>query len=136
VAGRLDEQMAGKAIHAPTVPIDQLPIRSGVEVARELGGRSLLRYVTPNLVHEPDGSRVGQPTFVTPTPYAPQDPSHFLELPMPHVARPYVIFLDPSQIDRIAGPQYVGPGLGLQYVLPDGYDAEAVMAPGWAHEVR
>ena len=136
LATMLDEQMLEKRVQVPTVPLEHLPRRSGAEVAKELGGRWLLRYVPSAQVHEPRSGRYGVATFVTPTPYATSELAHWLDLPQPELPRNYVVRLDPSQVPVIVGPQYVGAGMGIQYVLPEGYGPEAVVHPGWAHEVR
>jgi hypothetical protein len=102
----------------------------------ELGGRLLLRYVDVYAVHEPAQGRLGQPTWVTPTPFSPEEVDHYLDLPAPEKPRTHVVRLDPLQIAVIQGPQWVGLGMGIQYLLPEGYAVSAVLGPAWAHEVR
>ncbi len=124
------------AIVEPFEDVGKLPQRSGSDVARDLAGRMLLRYVDAGAIHEARGGRVGVPTWVTPTPYAVDEVSHYLDLPVPERLRSYVVRLDPAEIDVIAGPQWVGLGLGIQYYLPYGYEPRAVLPPQWAHAVR
>jgi hypothetical protein len=62
-----------------------MPARSGSEVATELGGRYLLRYLTRAL--------------------------------------------DPNQIPEVRGPRRVRLGGGLEYVLPKGFPASALVLP-------
>lgn len=137
LATALDLQMLEKRMYPPDTPIEGIPSRQGSDVAdEELSGRWLLRYVLPGQQMEPQGDRIGERTFVTPTPYAPSDLSDWLDLPFAEDSRDYVIRLDPSQIEFIAGPMFVGAAMGVQYVLPQGYGPEAVMGPGWAQRVR
>lgn len=125
--------MLAKRIFAWNIPVDSLPVRTGVEVATELQGRPLLRYVTYEGVHEQ--SHTG-PTFVCPTAYAPADQVNWLALPRPELVRDYVLLLDPELIPSIKGPRWVSGGGGIEYVLPDGYGPEAVIVPGWAVPIR
>lgn len=122
-----------KGIAPVGTPVSSLPVRTGQEVAAELGGRPLLRYVPFDLVHE---SYRHTQTFVCPTPYSPDDMASFLALPNPALRREFVIVLDPVKIQRIVGPRWCDLGQGIEYVLTDGYDPDAIMAPGWAVSVR
>jgi hypothetical protein len=133
---QLDEYMLDKRIEHHAVPVIDLPSKTGDEVFKELGGRQLLRYVDQYSVHEPVGGRVGIPTWVTPTPLSPDEVDHYLDLPAPEKARTHVVRIDPRLVHTIQGPQWVGIGMGIQYLLPEGYGPEAVLHPGWAHEVR
>jgi hypothetical protein len=136
LATQQDEYMLGKKIMHHAIAADNLPVKTGVDVFNELGGRQLLRYVDVYSVHEPRGGRVGQPTWVTPTPLSADEVDHYLDLPAPEKSRTHVVRLDPRLIPAIAGPQWVGLGMGIQYLLPYGYSTDAVLFPGWAHEVR
>jgi hypothetical protein len=136
LATQLDEYMLGKKIMHHAIPAKDLPVKSGDEVFNELGGRQLLRYVDVYAVHEPMGGRAGRATWVTPTPLSTDDVDHYLDLPAPEKFRTHVVRLDPRLIPTIAGPQWVGLGMGIQYLLPDGYSTNAVLYPGWAHKVR
>lgn len=135
LATQMDQHMLGSKIADSLVPESKLAVKTGEEVFTELGGRMLLRYVEAHAVHEPSQGRPVK-TFVTPTPYGAEDVSHHLDLPRPDRLRGYVIRLDPRRIRSIAGPQWIGLGMGVQYVLMYGYPADAVLPPGWAHEIR
>ena len=91
----------------------------------------LVRYVID--AHESPRSTV---TYVCPTPLSTEELDAFLALPRPDVRREYAIFLDPAQIAEIQGPRWCAMGQGIEYVLPAGYEARAVMAPGWGVRIR
>ena len=131
LAKKLDAKMLEGKIADEWVPIDQLPIRPGREVAEELGGRLLLRYLI-------DAHDIGVPipTFVSPTPYSVEEVGYSLALPRPDLARRYVLFLDPRRIDYLQGPRWCNLGSGIEYVLPNGFERGAVLDPGWGVEVR
>jgi hypothetical protein len=81
------------------------------------------------------------PTYVTPTPYAPEETISWLFLPSARVPRTHVLLLDPAKIPLIQGPMWVAAGAGIQYVLPQGFPAQAIIVPGargarWELEVR
>lgn len=137
LATELDRIMLGRRgpIHHP-LDTKSLPNRSGDEVAEELNGRLLLRYVTDDAVREALDGRIGVPTYVTPTPYAVQDVAAYLALPMPDLARGHVILIDPSGVEQIAGPCQVAAGQGIEYLLPHGYPETAIVGPEWAVKVR
>ncbi|QZY30612.1 hypothetical protein [Nocardioides coralli] len=122
-----------KILSAAHVPLDELPSRSGAEVATELAGRALLRYVAATGVHE--NSHPG-PTFVTPTAYTSSELNSYLALPRPDLLRDHAIWIDPSRVDTILGPRWVHLGSGIEYVLPNGYTSDAVIEPGWAVQIR
>jgi hypothetical protein len=117
-----------------------LPQRPGAEVARELGGRKLLRYLTDaQLGRFRDGTT--RQTFVTPTPYTPEEASHWLVLPDPWIPRRHILILDPARIPWIQGAVWVAATNGLQYILPQGFPADAIIVPGapgarWEVEVQ
>jgi hypothetical protein len=67
--------------------------------------------------------------FVTPTPYSPAETVVWLALPNP-APRDYALFLDPGRIPAICGPRRVRLGGGLEYILPRGYPAAAMLV-GW-----
>jgi len=108
--------------------------KTGRAVAKELGGRYLLRYLLPHQVGSyPAGSDDRQ--CVTPTPYAPRETVSWLALPAPRKTRPYVMLLDPSEITRrVWGPRWIRLGKGIEYILPDGFPRDAVVL-GWELEV-
>ncbi len=133
-ATKQDSIMLYKALVAhPSVSIGAMPNRAGADVAAELAGRALLRYVDIARFHEKGSS--GK-VFVTPTPYSPEDLLSALALPAPHLLRSYALWLDPALIDVIKGPRWVLGGTGIEYLLPNGYPERAIMPPGWGVEVR
>jgi hypothetical protein len=105
------------------------PVRPGAEIARELGGRKLLRYLrSDQLGAFRDGST--DITYVTPTPYTPEETARWLVLPSAHVPRTHVLILDPDRIPYVQGPLWVAAGRGIQYILPAGFPPEAILVPG------
>ena len=67
--------------------------------------------------------------FVTPTPYSPSETVIWLALPNPRV-RDFALLLDPAKIPAICGPCRIRLGGGLEYCLPQGYPASAMLV-GW-----
>ena len=99
--------------------------KTGRQVAGELGGRYLLRYLLRHQV----GSYINGSTdrhYTTPTPYSPADTVSWLTLPSPTRKRDFVMLLDPTKIDTILGPPLdqarqrnrVYPSRGLQQGRP------------------
>ena len=131
LATSLDELMLNGKIAAKGTPDVALPIRTGDEVADELGGRMLLRYVC-----EPDETSKSTLTFVCPTPYSPEEALGYLALPSLRTPRKWVVVLNPRRIPNIQGPRWCAMGQGIEYLLPDGYTTAAIANPGWAIEVR
>jgi hypothetical protein len=110
-----------------------LPLKSGTEVALELSGRFLLRYLRRAEVNQyAFGS--GNRHFVTPTAYAAEECAAWLRLPDPAVRRSHVLLLDASKIAEIRGPRWVEGGGGIEYILPSGFPQGALVT-GWAMEV-
>lgn len=120
-------------IASRVAPDDSLPIRLGRDIAIELGGRYLLRYMFPHQVGQYAlGSQDRH--FVTPTAYSPEDAVSWLYLPKPTGKRPFVMLLDPAKVPYAQGPRWVRLGNGIEYILPRGFPGEAVGA-GWELEV-
>jgi hypothetical protein len=132
-ATQLDARMLRKSVASNDVPLDLLPLRTGEEVAQELAGRALLRYVDDRNVHETGHAG---PTFVTPTPYSVEDLHGYLALPGPRAMRTHVLWLDPTRLTAIRGPRWCDLGSGIEYILTKGYSSEAILSPGWAVEIR
>jgi len=138
LATLLDQEMletvSGITIAPHSASISDLPPKSGVEVARELRGRLLLRYVLPNqLGLFTHGSQADH--WVTPTPLTKEDVVSWLSLPNPGIARTHVMLLDPSRINMIQGPKWIRYGSGIEYYLPEGFPEEAILQP-WEIELR
>jgi hypothetical protein len=105
-----------------------MPPASGAAVAAHLGSRYLLRYLMRNQYRN---FAAGSSTlnFVTPTPYSPTETLAWLALPSP-VRRDFVLFLNPAMIKDIRGPRRVLLGGGIEFLLPAGFPASALVA-GW-----
>ena len=64
--------------------------------------------------------------FVTPTPYSPEETVSWLALPSPSQPRPYVLLLDPAQLQDVYGPRWVHMGGGIEYILNTGFPPNAI----------
>lgn len=130
----------GVQVEDAWMPIAALPSKTGVEVASELGGRFLLRYL---LQYQVGNFSSGSASlhYVTPTPYSPEETISYLALPSPTTPRTHVMVLDPSKIPTLLGPQRIRGAPGIQYILPLGFPVDAIVVPGvlgasWEIEVR
>ena len=137
LATKLDIEMLlkqGVNIASVGIPDEELPKKTGLEVARELCGRPLLRYLRRQDVGRylyGDSNR----HCTTPTPYASEDLIGFLNLPDPASRRTHFLLLDAAKVDEIRGPRYIAWGGGIEYVLPEGFPQEALVNP-WGIEIR
>ena len=139
LATLLDQEMLEMVRRVPiaprTTPDNALPMKTGIVVAAELGDRYLLRYLLPDQVSKvTEWNRNGSsdPHWVTPTAYAPGETVSWSALPAPAQPRQYVMLLDPKKVARdILGPRWIRMGKGIEYLLPNGFDAAAVVFP-WA----
>jgi len=128
-------QRNGCQIAPPGTPNSQLPVNPGPQVAQELGNRYLLRYLLDSqLTAFLNGTSA--PQYVTPTPYGPRDAVRWLALPAPNLPRRYALLLDPSLIPDIGGPRWVQFGGGIEYFLPNGFPASAIVDVGPAPGTR
>jgi len=105
----------------------KLEVRSGSEVARELGGRVLLRYLLEEQVDFFTNGSISRKHWLTPTPYAPSETIAWLALWVPNRPRRHVMLLDPARIDAIKGPRWIRFGRGIEYFLPTGFPEQALM---------
>ena len=121
-------------IAASSILNSALPQRPGLDVAKELGDRYLLRYLLPHQVGAYTSGST-DPHWVTPTAYSPEDTVSWLALPAPRSPRPYVLLLKPDAIPSIWGPRWVRFGGGIEYYLPQGFPAAALAFP-WEVAVR
>jgi hypothetical protein len=134
LATQLDTRFVGEPrIANGTTSLASLPPRRGTDVSIELGGRPFIRYVT--VANSGENSRASE-TFVSPTSYSPEDASSWLALPSPLKLRKFAVLIDPAKVDWVKGPRWCSLGSGIEYILPDGYTAAAVLDPGWAVKVR
>jgi hypothetical protein len=105
--------------------------RRGATVAREMRGRFLARYITAAQAVSMTGpTPMNSEVYATPTAYSPEEAPVWLITPGSVGTRPYVVLLDPAVLVWIIGAMLVGPAAGIQYVLPQGYPAEAIVVPG------
>src|SRR5947209_7427329 len=119
----------GVAISSAGIPIERLPLKTGVEVFAELGGRFLIRYLVPAQVGRFSQGDPGR-HYTTPTAYTPTEALALLAPPGSTEPRAHALLLDPRRIPRIRGPQWVASPGGIQYVLIDGFPQDAIVVPG------
>jgi hypothetical protein len=126
----------GVAIADENVEDDALP---SCNPADHLGGRLLLKYV-----REMDAEKYsvlsGVSTYsgvhyVTPTPMACKDLRSGLALP-PMEPPGWVLLLLPEKLEHVRGPRRISGGLGLEYVLEDGFTSAAFAKPKWVLEYK
>lgn len=141
LATTLDEEML--RLRVPSVDIGPreedmngliLRQKAGTAVFDELGGRYLVRYLLEDQVGTFRAGSADQ-HWVTPTPVALQDLPFFFTLPGGNRERPYAMLLDPRAIAQIWGPRWVWLGAGIEYLLPSGFPAAAIVR-GWEVQVR
>ena len=137
LATKLDVEMLvkqGVKVASSAVPDDDLPLKTGKEVAHELGGRPLVRY----LRWEDAGRYLygdSNRHCATPTAYSSDDVVGFLNLPDPITRRTHFLLLNPAKVIELLGPRYILWGSGIEYVLPEGFPKEALLNP-WGIEIR
>lgn len=131
IATRLDEEMLAlrpALVYPSHTPLASMPARTGADVATELGGRHLLRYLTRKQYRQfTTGTAYLQ--FVTPTPYSPTEVISWLALPTT-TRREFALFLDPRHLSDVHGPRRVLLGGGLEYILASGFSTAAIVV-GW-----
>ena len=136
------EMLSGKGVllHPEGTPDVSMPIRKGIEVAAELGGRLLLSYIRERdvIARTKSGQILLGDTnwrvFATPTPYSSRQVVSALALPLPDLSRTHVILIDPAHVREVQGPRRVSFGYGIEYLLPMGYTTEALKL-GWEKEI-
>jgi len=134
----LDEDMLQEAHGvriAPSHELDEdLPKKTGGQVADELGGRYLLRYVLPSQV---GAFNNGSSSFhyVTCTPYSPEETIGQLALPNGTEPRSHVFVLQPMKLKKVLGPRWVRGCHGIEYLLPEGFGKDALVRT-WAVPVE
>ena len=129
----LQNRRAGETVDIwpENAPLGVMPVRSGADVAEELAGRPLLRYVTDQ--HEPPTSRM---VWATTTALCPRCAGPILHLPVQMTERHWVFLIEPAQVDEIQGPRRCIMGQGIEYILPSGYEGRALVPPGYGVRVR
>ena len=147
LATRLDSEMLtrmGVTIYPSGTPDVSMNRKDGPTVSNELCGRYLLKYLLPwqlplfDLGREAElGIYLERSQFLTPTPYSPEETVPSLALPVPDQPRYDVMLIDPAAITTpILGPRWVRLGSGIEYVLPDGFDLNAVVNVGTYPDTR
>lgn len=133
LATLLDQEMLENvsqiAIAPRSAPNAALQRKTGAEVSAELRGRPLLRYLVAERVQTYEPGR-REMLYTTPTAYSGPDATSWLALPNPQVIRTHVMLLDPGRIAEIWGPRWVRLGKGIEYLLPQGFPAQAIIL-GW-----
>ena len=133
----LDVEMlcgVGLAIANARTPVALLQERTGREIAERTGWRHLLRYLRSHQVGSFDGGSAIV-HFATPTAYAPAEVVRFLNLPDSTNHPSHVLLLNTELIPLVRGPRQARLGLGVEFVLPNGFPREAIVEPGWAREL-
>jgi hypothetical protein len=105
-----------------------MPARPGADIAAELGGRYLLRYLIRKQ-HRKFTAGSASLQFVTPTPYSPTEVISWLALPTT-ARREFALFLNATHLSDVRGPRRVLLGGGLEYILASGFPASAIVV-GW-----
>lgn len=136
LATTLDQEQIEKntAISSHVTDVMQMPDRPGKDVAREIGARLLVRYLTVAQLTEFSGGS-SRPHWVTTTAIAPEDLVAWLNLFAPQVHRRHALLLDSSHIEFVRGPTWIRAGHGIEYFLPNGFPKESILGIG-AVEVR
>jgi hypothetical protein len=125
------EQIEATGAIAPrSQDVETMPDRAGADIADELGGRLLVRYLTDSQVGLYTSGSTDRDHWVTPTPVGPEDAASWLALLAPHHPRTHALLLDPRHIDLIRGPAWIRLGQGIEYHLPGGFPADAVFDVG------
>jgi hypothetical protein len=120
----------GTVIASRAQAVEAMPDRSGEDVALELGGRLLVRYLVDSQVNEFLNGSEDRDHWVTPTPIAPENAVAWLALFAPLLARRHALVLNPEEIDVIRGPAWIRGGQGIEYYLPNGFPQAAVVDVG------
>ncbi|WP_405933715.1 hypothetical protein [Streptomyces sp. NBC_00827] len=94
-----------------------------------LNGRLLVHYLVPGAQHDfREGFAGGEGgLWATPTPYSSDDAARYLRFPCPQVARTHAILIDPTKVPELRGPRRVQRGDGLEFLLPQGVPANAIL---------
>lgn len=122
-------EIAG-SIASRVTDVESMPDRSGADVAQELGGRLLLRYLTDSQLTQFLGGSSDRDHWVTTTAVSATEVIEWLALFAPSQPRRHVLLLDPSEISVIRGPAWIRLGSGLEYYLPQGFPKSAILDVG------
>jgi hypothetical protein len=132
IATMLDQEQIERSnvIAARPQSVETMPDRSGADVAQELGGRLLVRYLVPAQTAEFTNGSTDRDHWVTPTAIASENVVSWLALYAPRVKREHALILDPAKIEIIRGPAWIRFGQGIEYYLPTGFPKAAVVDVG------
>jgi hypothetical protein len=132
IATMLDQEQIERSnsIAARPQSVEMMPDRSGTDVAQELGGRLLVRYLVPAQTAEFTNGSTDRDHWVTPTAIAPENVISWLALYAPRVKREHALILDPVEIEVVRGPGWIRFGQGIEYYLPAGFPKAAVVDVG------
>lgn len=133
----LDQEMleshSGATIASRLTPEADLTPRNGSDVATELGGRYLIRYVMPHQVGDYRNGSTDR-HYVTPTPYPSDESISWLYLPRPMLIRTHALLVNPERVNVILGPRWIRIGKGIEYILPEGFPQDAIVM-GWEIQI-
>jgi len=125
------EQIERKTlISSRTMDVTTMPRRNGRDVADELGGRLLVRYLAASQLTSFLGGSTSRGHWVTPTAISSHDVVDWLALFAPTQPREHALLLDPSEVPWICGPSWIRLGSGIEYYLPDGFPRSAILDVG------
>ncbi|MEW1735862.1 hypothetical protein AB0346_07920 [Nocardia beijingensis] len=104
------------------------------DLAQDLGGRYLIKYIRQDsfnrlsamsgITHFPGRHHV------TPTVLCAADLGKALHLP-PLPNPKYALLLNPAKVQAV-GPRRILQGIGIEYILPNGFPVDAIIDPQWA----
>ncbi|MFI0827282.1 hypothetical protein ACH4Q7_22820 [Streptomyces roseolus] len=114
--------MFERQVHPEWEDLEEIPLVDG----GILKGRLLVHYLWPGR-REDFSQGIERKMWVTTTAYSAEDASPYLRLPFPDVLRRSVILIDPLKVRGLRGPKHVARGGGIEFLLPFGAPAEAIM---------
>lgn len=141
LAVSLDEEMLsrnGVVVSDATVPDSDLPECS--DLAEQLSGRFLIKYLRSDSLNRYSNasglSHFPGKHFITPTVLCADTVVSSLNLPTYLVKPKFALVLDPSKL-HAHGPRKVRGGNGaVEYLLMDGFAADAIVPPPWPREIK
>jgi len=136
LAAHLDISMLlakGLQIASEGVPDDQVPYAKNLTA--ELCSRHLIKYVRQaDLSHYSALSGItffpGR-HFVTPMAVAAADLQSALALP-PLPTPSGALLLNPAKLTLVRGPRRIAAGIGVEYIIDEGFTLDAIVIPQWA----
>jgi hypothetical protein len=140
MTAHLDVQMLlsrSVKIHDEITPDDALP--ECFDLDQQLGGRLLIKYVRSDSVSY-FSKLSGVANFpgvhyATPSPIAARDLQSALNLPPLRLPQ-YALLLAPERLSKVVGPRRISGGIGVEYLLLDGFSVDAIVPPGWSMEYK